>query len=191
MDSTLHLADGLGSAGERDAPKPPGAPKLGDFPPQHPEFPPHVGPLEFFVRAVELERRILSLDIEPFHALFALKRSGWVLGAMLSNRLRLPVFTRSEIESIPEGFERILVVDTVSWTGRSLRRSASRLRDAGAEFVHAAVLFAHEKHDVGVEFDVTVGDVCLHIPVFFFHEGFRYEFCRDAEFAEIAARGTP
>jgi hypothetical protein len=184
VDLVDHLADELGGGERCSNAHPADSPHAGDFPPQHPDFPPHVGPVEFFVRAVELERRILKLDIEPFHALFALKRSGWVLGAMLSNRLRLPVFTRSEIESIPEGFERILVVDTVSWTGRSLRRSASRLRDAGAEFVHAAVLFAHEKHDVGVEFDVTVGDVCLHIPVFFFHEGFRYEFCRDAEFAE-------
>jgi hypothetical protein len=153
-------------------------------------YPPHIGALEFYVRASELEFRIRNLVREdrtlPFDGLLGIKRSGWVLGTFLSNRLDLPLFAKSEIGSIPPKFQNILVVDTVAWTGRSLRRALSHLRNANLKATHAAVLFANMKFKVGDEFKVIQGDSCIHVPVFFFNKGFMFGYAHDMDYADRA-----
>lgn len=61
-------------------------------------------------------------------AIVALKRSGWIAGAYLSNKLILPVFTPSEISSIPVHFLNILVVDDKIWSGKSMQKVVNKLK---------------------------------------------------------------
>jgi len=82
----------------------------------------------------------LKLKIEPykFDCIVALKRSGWIGGAYLSNQLTIPVFTSSEIESIPKKFKNILIFDDKSCTGKSIHKVVNKLLDRN---IKTAVLF--------------------------------------------------
>lgn len=62
-----------------------------------------------------------------FDCVVALKRSGWILGVYLSNQKTLPLFTVSEIKSIPLNFNRILIVDDKTYSGKSLKRVINKL----------------------------------------------------------------
>ena len=64
---------------------------------------------------------------KEFDCLICLKRSGFILGAFLSNQKTIPLFTPSEIKSIPEKFTKILVVDDKICTGKSLNKVINRL----------------------------------------------------------------
>ena len=57
-----------------------------------------------------------------FDCIVALKRSGWILGAFLSNKLNQPVFTTSEINSIPDKYKSILIVDDKICKGKSIKK---------------------------------------------------------------------
>ncbi|MEP0814880.1 MAG: hypothetical protein HRF49_09490 [bacterium] len=124
----------------------------------------------------------------PIHALVAIKRSGWVLGVQLSDILRTPVFSLSEIASIPARLSRIAVIDTVHWTGRSFARHIRALRKASIEPCLAAALFSKTRpEDVeGVPF--LPGARALLIPRFQFHRQFRLDREREARFLEFASR---
>lgn len=62
-----------------------------------------------------------------FDCIVALKRSGWFLGAFLSNQTGKPVFTESEIKSIPEKFNKILIVDDKICKGKSMQKAINQL----------------------------------------------------------------
>lgn len=64
---------------------------------------------------------------DEFQAIVALKRSGFILGAFLSNQKTLPLFIVSEIKSIPNHFTRILVIDDKICTGKSINRVVNKL----------------------------------------------------------------
>lgn len=66
-----------------------------------------------------------------FDAIVCLKRSGFIMGAFLSNKMNLPLFTTSEIECIPEKYKRILLVDDKIWHGRQMRKYMKRLHAKG------------------------------------------------------------
>lgn len=159
------------------------------------EHPPHVGPVEFFVRAKRLEKLIREINAPAFHALFAIKRSGWVLGVILSHALGLPVFARVEIDNIPSKLSRFMIVDTASWTGRSVRHAAALLTAHGSETVAAALL--HKRRDLNFPPELTVvfETECTGIPRYFFHPDFKYQFCADAgllaEAERLAASSYP
>lgn len=73
-----------------------------------------------------LKKMIISVTVKT-HAIVALKRSGWIVGAYLSNQLNLPVFSPSEINSIPSEFTHILVVDDKMWSGKSMQKVLNKL----------------------------------------------------------------
>lgn len=73
---------------------------------------------------VELSKLIAK---DEYHALISLKRSGWILGVYLSNQHTIPVFTVSEVKSIPINFTKILVVDDKICTGKSFNRAINKL----------------------------------------------------------------
>ncbi len=64
---------------------------------------------------------------KDFDCIICLKRSGFILGAFLSNQKTLPLFTVSEIKSIPKEFTRILIVDDKICTGKSINRVINKL----------------------------------------------------------------
>lgn len=67
------------------------------------------------------------IDETNFDCIICLKRSGFILGAFLSNQKTLPLFTSSEIKSLPEKFKRILVVDDKICTGKSFNKTINKL----------------------------------------------------------------
>jgi hypoxanthine phosphoribosyltransferase len=69
-----------------------------------------------------------KINAEDFDCIVCLKRSGWIVGAFMSNQKTLPLFTVSEIKSIPSNFQRILVVDDKVCTGKSLNRVVNKLK---------------------------------------------------------------
>lgn len=70
-------------------------------------------------------------SFHKFDCIVALKRSGWMMGAYLSNMRGIPVFSSSEVNNIPEKFRDILVVDDKIWSGRSLLKITHRLYRQG------------------------------------------------------------
>jgi hypoxanthine phosphoribosyltransferase len=68
-----------------------------------------------------------QIQSNEFDCLVCLKRSGFILGVFLSNQKTLPLFTPSEIKSIPLNFTRILVVDDKIYTGKSLNKAVNKL----------------------------------------------------------------
>jgi hypoxanthine phosphoribosyltransferase len=68
-----------------------------------------------------------KIDAKDYDCIVCLKRSGFILGAFLSNQKTLPLFTPSEIKAIPSKFTRILIVDDKVCTGKSLNRVKNKL----------------------------------------------------------------
>ena len=78
----------------------------------------------YYKDMVKLSDRINSSD---YDCIISLKRSGWIMGAYLSNQKVLPLFTVSEIKSIPKKFDRILIVDDKICTGKSINKVKHKL----------------------------------------------------------------
>lgn len=78
---------------------------------------------DYFRDAAEL---ITIVSQQSYDAIVCLKRSGFMLGAYLSNQLTLPLFT-TETKILPQQFKRILVVDDKVCTGKSIRGIYYRL----------------------------------------------------------------
>lgn len=75
-----------------------------------------------------------------FDCIVCLKRSGFILGAYLSNKLNLPLFTASEINSIPKLFTNVLIVDDKICTGKSIKKVERKLINANKK-CQSACLF--------------------------------------------------
>lgn len=72
-----------------------------------------------------------------------IQRSGLFPAVFLSQQLDLPMFAASEIGSYPyPRLSRPLVVDTVAWSGGSVRRAIRKLERLGVKQVTALVMFA-------------------------------------------------
>ncbi len=70
----------------------------------------------------------LSIDWD-FDCIVALKRSGFIMGVFLSNKLNKPLFVPSEVDSIPDRFKNILVVDDKICKGKSIQKVINTLKD--------------------------------------------------------------
>jgi hypoxanthine phosphoribosyltransferase len=98
-----------------------------------------------------------KINAKDFDCIIALKRSGWIVGAFLSNQKTIPVFTVSEIKSIPPNFQRFLIVDDKVCTGKSLNRVVNKLPD-GSYIKTAAMYVESDKFP-----DIWVNHVkCIH-----------------------------
>lgn len=64
---------------------------------------------------------------KKFDCIISLKRSGFILGSIVSNQLDIPLFVPSEIGSIPNGFKECLVIDDKICTGKSIRKIINQL----------------------------------------------------------------
>ena len=109
---------------------------------------------EYYMDMIALSNLI---DGSNFHGIVCLKRSGFILGAFLSNQKTLPLFTPSEIKSIPSDFTRILVVDDKICTGKSINRVINKL-PLLVKYVSACLYVESNKFP-----DIWVKDVkCIH-----------------------------
>jgi len=75
-----------------------------------------------------------------FDCIVALKRSGWIMGAFLSNQTGKPVFTPSEIKSLPDKYKSVLIVDDKICKGKALRKVENKLM-AKEKSTHSACLY--------------------------------------------------
>jgi hypoxanthine phosphoribosyltransferase len=78
-------------------------------------------------------------------SIVGIKRSGLFPAVVLSHRLELPFFTGTEAKLFPHPrLQWPLIVDTVAWTGETLRRCQNRLARSGvpAERLRVLVMFA-------------------------------------------------
>lgn len=82
-----------------------------------------------------------KLHPEDYDVIVALKRSGLMVGVFLSHNLRLPLFTHAEIQFLGDHHQRVLLVDTTCWSGRSLRKVISKIEKTGRTVVDVWVLY--------------------------------------------------
>ncbi len=94
---------------------------------------------------------------KDFDCIVAIKRSGWMLGSFLSNQLDKPVFTVSEIDSIPKNYKRCLIVDDKICTGKSINRVARKLTKRGM-FCKTACMYV-EKNVIPDYFVIKLGKI--------------------------------
>ncbi len=109
---------------------------------------------EYFADCAVLKKKIeFIMPHHRFDAIVCLKRSGWILGALLSNQLVLPVFTCSEIKSIPvEKFKNVLIVDDKISSGKSMSNAVNKCKALGLSY-RTACLYVQE--DVTTDFWVV------------------------------------
>lgn len=106
---------------------------------------------DYFELLLKLYKKI---DFE-YDAIVALKRSGWMMGAYYSNLSIKPVFTESEINSIPEKFKRILIVDDKICKGKAIRKVFNLLEKKGKIIKTACIFIEGEKLSDFYEIDLN------------------------------------
>ena len=79
-----------------------------------------------------------KIDFE-FDAIIAIKRSGWIMGSIYSNLSNKPLYTNSEINSIPEKFSRILIVDDKIHKGKTIKKVTTKLIKKNKVFKTASI----------------------------------------------------
>jgi hypoxanthine phosphoribosyltransferase len=127
-----------------------------------------------YVRAPEylsaLDRLARRLEGQDFDAVLGVKRSGLFPAVYLSHRLGLPMFADAEAGAIPERLVRVLLVDSVVRTGRSLERVKRRLLRRGKR-VTTAVLYKENSSEYAVDHFLESHTDLVH----FFYERLRWE----------------
>lgn len=106
--------------------------------------PASVGPERYLALLDALTLRAAALDPPP-DSVVGIKRSGLFPAVVLSHRLELPCFTAAEAKHFPwPRLQWPLVLDTVAWTGETIRRCQHRLERSGVppERLRALVMFA-------------------------------------------------
>lgn len=81
---------------------------------------------KYYNDLIKLENILKTVE---FDYIVALKRSGWIMGVYLSNKLIKPLFTVSEIKSIPDKNKTILIVDDKICTGKSINKVKNKLKE--------------------------------------------------------------
>lgn len=101
---------------------------------------------EYFTDCLALKKKILFImPHHRFDCIVCLKRSGWILGSYLSNQLVLPVFTCSEIKSIPvDKFKNVLIVDDKISTGKSMNNAINKCKNMGLSYRTACIYVQEE-----------------------------------------------
>lgn len=101
-----------------------------------------VSPARYLALLDALTARARTL-LPAADSVVGMKRSGLFPAVYLSEQLRLPMFSHTELAGYP--YPRLaqpLIVDTTAWTGGSLRHTILRLERAGVCEVRVLVMFA-------------------------------------------------
>jgi len=80
-----------------------------------------------------------KIDCE-YDCIVSLKRSGWIMGVFFSNQTSKPVFTCSEVNSIPDKYKNILIVDDKICKGKAIRKIENKLKTLNKK-TYSACLF--------------------------------------------------
>jgi adenine/guanine phosphoribosyltransferase-like PRPP-binding protein len=68
-----------------------------------------------------------KINWEQIDCIVAIKRSGLIMGAYLSNKRHIPLFVPSEINSIPEKYDNVLIVDDKIYSGKTMNKVQNKL----------------------------------------------------------------
>jgi hypoxanthine phosphoribosyltransferase len=82
-----------------------------------------------------------ELRDKKYDCIVSLKRSGWILGACLSNKLEIPLYSDGEISNIPYKFNKVLLLDDKVYTGASIRKVKNKLLNKYNKSVTTATLY--------------------------------------------------
>jgi len=93
---------------------------------------------DYFRDLLFLKFRLKKIRTD-WNTIVCLKRSGFIMGAYLSNQLGIPLFTASEIATIPEKFKNILLVDDKICTGKSLEKVRHKLLNENKNITSACI----------------------------------------------------
>lgn len=119
---------------------------------QHPK---HITLQRYFQDLDVLCNNVKSMHVD---CIVCMKRSGMFPGAYMSFQLNLPLFTTSELNSIPEKFTNVLLLDDKTYSGKSMRHWLIKLIQMEKKITTAAVYLQNEyKTDL---FAVDLG--CQH-----------------------------
>ncbi len=75
----------------------------------------------------DLDKLLIKLKNIEFDAIVSLKRSGLIMGAVISNKYNKPLYVTSEINGIPTKFSNILLVDDKICTGKTITHPLNKL----------------------------------------------------------------
>lgn len=130
-----------------------------------------------YVRAPEylealdrLAARLEGLRGAEDQAIVGIKRSGLFPAVFLSHRLGFPMFADGEVAAIPAKLSRVLLVDAVVNTGKTMERVKRRLVRGGRS-VTTAVLYKENASSYPVDHWLEVHEALVH----FFYERLRWE----------------
>ena len=105
---------------------------------------------ETYIKDLEEVFRILpkkdkSTNVLDYDCIVCLKRSGFIIGAFLSNKGTCPLFTESEIESIPKNFNKILIVDDKIYSGKSIHKAVNKLFNLGKRTIETCAMYVEHQ----------------------------------------------
>lgn len=112
-----------------------------------------------------LERLREAVKDARADAVVGIKRSGFFPAVYLSHQLGVPMFADAEVDEIPERLHRILLVDSVARSGRTMERVKRRLLRAKKDVV-TAVLYKENATSYAVDHCLEVHTDLVH----FFYE---------------------
>jgi hypoxanthine phosphoribosyltransferase len=121
-----------------------------------------------FLEALERLRDRLK-DVRA-DAVVGIKRSGYFPAVYLSHQLGVPMFADAEIDRVPADVRRVLLVDAVARSGRTMERVKRRLLRAEKQVV-SAVLYKENSSEYVVDHFLEVHTDLVH----FFYERLRWE----------------
>ncbi|MCC7479398.1 phosphoribosyltransferase [bacterium] len=99
----------------------------------------------------ELARAAADLPLKP-DAVIGIKRSGLFPAVYLSQVMHLPMFSDYEAQRFPwPRLSRPLIVDTVAWSGASIRRALRQLSAAGVPQAQVLVMYTRCEPAPGLE----------------------------------------
>ena len=76
---------------------------------------------------------------EKYDCIVAIKRSGWIMGVLISNKFDIPLFDCSEISILPDKFQNVLLVDDKICSGKTMRKYFNNLVKKGKTITTAAI----------------------------------------------------
>lgn len=111
----------------------------------------HVSAQRYIELLAELVEAVRELAERP-DSIIGIKRSGLFPAVYLSEVLKLPMFTDYEAQKFPwPRLRSPLVVDTVAWSGGSIRHTLKQLSTTGAQRAQVMVFFSRCEPAPGLE----------------------------------------
>ncbi len=108
---------------------------------------------DYYFRLINKLHKKIDWDAEEFDYIVAINRGGNIIGTLLSHKTRLPLVVMDK-EEVPDVRGKILIVDDISDTGRTLMKVISNLQ-SGTSYRTATLHVQPHTHQVPNYFVAT------------------------------------